>query len=80
MFNIGRKNGRKMSKYKISGNMGLFGLQIHKAKLSQTGNPLERFSKAVDFEMFRTELEEKLLNHDRKNNAGAKPCDVLCSG
>ncbi|KAA6330453.1 hypothetical protein EZS27_020835, partial [termite gut metagenome] len=41
-----------MSKYKISGNMGLFGLQIHKAKLSQTGNPLERFSKAVDFEMF----------------------------
>jgi IS5 family transposase len=66
-----------MSKYKIRGNMGLFDSQTHSDKLSQLGNPLERLSKAVDFEMFRPKLEEKLLKHDRKNNAGAKPYDVL---
>ncbi|MDR2384655.1 MAG: IS5 family transposase [Tannerella sp.] len=31
----------------------------------------------VDFEMFRPELEENLLNHDKKNKAGAKPRDVV---
>ncbi|KAA6322457.1 hypothetical protein EZS27_028000 [termite gut metagenome] len=66
-----------MSKYKIRGNMGLFDTHNNKEKLSQIGNPLERLSKVVDFEMFRAELEENLLNHDKKNNAGAKPYDVL---
>jgi hypothetical protein len=31
----------------------------------------------VDFEMFRETLEAKLLNRDKKNNAGAKPFDLV---
>ena len=34
-------------------------------------------SKVIDFEMFRPTLEKKLLNTNKKNNAGAKPFDVL---
>lgn len=34
-------------------------------------------SKAIDFEMFRTTLENKLLNTNKKNNAAAKLFDVL---
>jgi len=34
-------------------------------------------SKVIDFEMFRSTLENKLLNTNKKNNAGAKPFDVL---
>ncbi|KAA6332892.1 hypothetical protein EZS27_018648 [termite gut metagenome] len=33
MLNFARKNGTKISKYKIRGNMGLFDTQIHKEKL-----------------------------------------------
>jgi len=38
---------------------------------------LEAISKVVDFEFFRPILEEKLLNTNKKNNAGAKPFDVV---
>jgi IS5 family transposase len=41
------------------------------------GNPLEKLLKVVDFELFRAELKENLLNHNKKNKAGAKPCDVV---
>jgi len=34
-------------------------------------------SKVIDFEMFRTTLENKLLNTNKKNNAGAKPFDTV---
>ncbi|MGC9331352.1 MAG: transposase [Bacteroidales bacterium] len=34
-------------------------------------------SRVVDFEMFRDKLESKPLNHNKKNNAGAKPYDVV---
>jgi len=34
-------------------------------------------SKVIDFEMFRENLESKLLNTEKKNNAGAKPYDVV---
>jgi transposase len=33
--------------------------------------------KVIDFEMFRSILESKLLNTNKKNNAGAKPYDVV---
>lgn len=46
-------------------------------KLSAIGNPLERISQVLDFEVFRNSLESKLLNTNKKNNAGAKPYDVL---
>ncbi|GHV65284.1 hypothetical protein FACS1894199_05580 [Bacteroidia bacterium] len=64
-------------KYKSSGNVGLFDSWNTKEKLSKMGNPLERLSNVMDFEMFRPELEDNLLNHDKKNNAGAKPFDVV---
>ncbi len=34
-------------------------------------------SKVIEFEMFRDMLEAKLLNKNKKNNAGAKPFDVV---
>jgi transposase, IS5 family len=63
--------------YKIRGNKGLFDEQINNEQLSSMGNPLEAISKVLDFEMFRSLLEAKLLNKDKKNNAGAKPFDVV---
>jgi IS5 family transposase len=41
------------------------------------GNPLEMVSNVIDFEMFRDKLESRLLNQNKKNNAGAKPYDVV---
>ena len=64
-------------KYKTTGNRGLFDEQNTYQKLSDIGNPLEMISKVIDFEMFRDVLEPKLLNHDKKNNAGAKPFDIV---
>ena len=64
-------------KYKKTGNKGLFDEQETYQKLSDIGNPLEKISKVIDFEMFRDLLETKLLNQDKKNNAGAKPFDVV---
>ena len=40
-------------------------------------NPLEAISKVVDFEYFRSLLEAKMLNTNKKNNARAKPFDVV---
>lgn len=63
--------------YKTRGNKGLFDEQFNNEQLSSMGNPLEAISKVLDFEMFRPMLEAKLLNRDKKNNAGAKPFDVV---
>lgn len=64
-------------KYKATGNRGLFDEQDIYQKLLTIGNPLELICKVVDFEMFRAILESKLLNTDKKSNAGAKPYDVV---
>ena len=63
--------------YKSQGTKGLFDEQYTIERLSEIGNPLERISKVIDFELFRNLIEEKLLNKDKKNNAGAKPYDVI---
>ena len=63
--------------YKITGNRGLFDDQETIQKLSKIGNPLERIGQVIDFEMFRPNLESNLLNTNKKNNAGAKPYDVV---
>jgi len=67
----------KQQKYKKSGNRGLFDEQDTYQKLLAIGNPLEMTSKVVDFEMFREVLENCMLNHNKKNNAGANPYDVV---
>jgi IS5 family transposase len=64
-------------KYKKSGNRGLFDEQDTCQKLSAIGNPLEKISLVVDFEIFRNTLEQGVLNKDKRNNAGAKPFDVV---
>ncbi|MBS4062626.1 MAG: IS5 family transposase [Bacteroidetes bacterium] len=64
-------------KYKKSGNRGLFDEQDSCQKLSAIGNPLEKISLVVDFEIFRNTLEQGILNKDKRNNAGAKPFDVV---
>lgn len=66
-----------MQKYKTTGKRGLFDEQETLEKLSQINNPLERISLVVDFELFRELLERNLLNNNKKNNAGAKPYDVV---
>ena len=63
--------------YKTQGKIGLFDNQFAKQQLNDMGNPLEAVKKVVDFEMFRSLLEDKLLNTNKKNNAGAKPFDVV---
>lgn len=63
--------------YKKTGNRGLFDEQETYQKLSALGNPLEKISLVVDFEVFRSTLEESILKKDKKSNAGAKPFDVV---
>jgi len=63
--------------YKPTGNIGLFDEHATIEKLSIIGNPLEQLSAVINFEQFRTTLEEHLLNTEKKNNAGAKPYDVV---
>ena len=66
-----------MTTYKNTGHTGLFDRESSLEKLSKLGNPLEKLHKVIDFEMFRPELEENLLNHNKKSNAGCKPHDVV---
>ena len=63
--------------YKSQGKKSLFDEQFTVERLSEIGNPLEAISKVLDFEMFRSTLEDKLLNTNKKSNAGAKPFDVV---
>lgn len=63
--------------YKKTGNIGLFDQERALEKLEGIGNPMELLAKAIDFEMFRDSLEPKLLNLNKKSNAGAKPFDVV---
>jgi len=64
-------------KYKQKGRTGLFDKEETLNKLSKLGNPLEKISKKIDIESFRAELEEHLLNHDKKSKAGCRPFDVV---
>ena len=64
-------------KYKSTGNQGFFDNQDIQVRLENIGNPLERLNSAIDFEMFREKLECWFFNKERKNNAGAKPYDVV---
>ena len=55
----------------------MFDEQYSAEELLGIGNPFEKISNDIDFEMFRFLLESKLLNTTKKNNAGAKPFDVV---
>ena len=66
-----------IQKYKSTGNKSLFDDQFTVMQLSEIGNPLDMIIQVIDFEMFRSNLEAKLLNTNKKSNAGAKPFDVV---
>jgi len=67
----------KPQKYKSLGNRGLFDEQETYEHLSAIGNPLEKITKVIEFEMFRACIEDGILNKNKKSNAGAKPFDVV---
>lgn len=56
-----------MKKFKRSRALGLFDVELRLSKLSKLGDPLERLSLGLDFEVFRLYLTEKLS----KLSAGA---------
>ena len=66
-----------MSKYKTTGKQTLFDAENAAQKLSEIGNPLEKLDSVIDFEMFRERLEEAMVNHNTRSNAGAKQYDVV---
>ncbi len=66
-----------MNKYKPVGKRGLFDEHESYEKLSAIGNPLEMIENVIDFEIFRSTLEEGILTKEKKSNAGAKPYDVV---
>ena len=66
-----------MAKYKKLGSVTLFDAQTTKENLSELGNPLERLSQVIDFEMFRGALEDVFENRSKKSNAGRKPFDPV---
>ena len=64
--------------YKPTGNTCLFESELKTEKLTKLGNPLEKLSKVVDFEMFRPQLEEILHNKEKDySKGGARPYDVV---
>lgn len=55
---------------------GLFDVHSRLTKIDRNGDPLVLLKSAVDWELFRPELE-KIRIKDRKSNAGRKPYDVI---
>lgn len=62
--------------YRKLGDQGLFDSEERTSKLISLGNPLDRLSRAVDFEMFRETLETGLYRK-HTTNAGARPYDYV---
>lgn len=55
---------------------GFFDFEERLHKIDCNGDPLSKISAAVDWEIFRPELE-KARSKEKKSNAGAKPYDVI---
>ncbi|MEZ5932497.1 MAG: IS5 family transposase [Alphaproteobacteria bacterium] len=58
----------------MAGQMGFFDVGDRLAELSKKGDPLERLSRTVDFELFRAELERAVPRSDRAKG-GRPPYD-----
>ena len=62
-----------MQKYKATGYLTLFDEEERQQRLlSKIGNPLEKLSNVIDFEMFLDELEDAVLNKEKKSQAGTR--------
>lgn len=73
------ENESKMSatQYKPRGTTGLFDAHEIREKLQALGNPLHALDRQTDFELFRPELENAMLNTKKKSPAGQKPYDAV---
>ncbi len=60
----------------MAGQLGFFDLEDRLAALSAAGDPLERLSSAVDFEIFRPPLKRALRRSDR-SKGGRPPYDPV---
>lgn len=67
----------KLTIYRKPMGESLFEEEFTVEALSRMGNPLERLSSLVDFEMFRQILEDVLLTKECKTPAGRRPIDVV---
>jgi IS5 family transposase len=63
-------------RYKRHRDYGFFDQDIRLSKLSQLGDPLERLNTGIDFEFFRSLLEEK-LSKEPKGKGGRPPYDYV---
>jgi len=65
-----------MKRFKRYRDYGFWDQDIRLSKLSHLGDPLEKLDKGVDFEMFRTFLEDK-LSKEPQGNGGRPPYDYV---
>jgi len=65
-----------MKTFKRSKAIGFFDEDLRLAKLSRMGDPLERLSKGIDFEIFRSVLLEH-LHVEPKGKGGRRPYDYV---
>ena len=65
-----------MKKFKRHRDYGFWDQDIRMSKLSHLGDPLEKLNAGIDFEMFRSLLEEK-LTIDPKGVGGRPPYDYV---
>ena len=68
---------QKTTIYRIPMCESLFEETFTIEALSQMGNPLEQLVKLVDFEMFRSTLEDVLVKKECKTQAGRPQIDVV---
>ena len=65
-----------MKTFKKHRDYGFWDQDIRLSKLSQLGDPLEKLNKGIDFELFRTILEDKLIKQS-KGPGGRPPYDYI---
>jgi IS5 family transposase len=70
------KRNKVMKKFKRYRDYGFWDQDIRMSKLSQLGDPLEKLNKGIDFEMFRSLLEDK-LTIEPKGDGGRPPYDYV---
>lgn len=67
---------KKLKRFKRSKAIGFFDEDFRLSKLTKLGDPLERLSQGIDFEMFRPLLEERLYV-EAKYKGGRPPFDYV---
>lgn len=65
-----------MKKFKRQKALGLFDIDFRLEKLSKLNDPLEKLGKHIDFEMFRSVIEEG-IEDKAKSNVGRRPYDYI---